>query len=497
MSLRPGEKPGSGIAVFPFLKTSDPVQLGKFTFKSTEDTSGLSDEDATHVREVAEMLFFKDDLRIQSASYAILPPLDLDRADPLLTELEHIQSVVAYCYASPHPTFGTPFLRSEETSLVIFSPEPVTTFLARPEHHVVATDTSFSLAADEWHRVMGYQGRYNFRHPFWAVKGSRLYPPVPHIGLNLSQDLAGDLASFFSVPQHALLPNLLLQPSTIVGERVLTALKWHSRANATENDEDCAMLDLAVAFETLLALPEDAKTNRFVDAISLLLGRVPRLNQWAEQFYAARSEVAHAGRAERLRFALVKQKTADSALYQPLMVYGRQIFRLCVGTLSFGAHVAEKAGLQQKLITNQERFQSVCKILDDTEIPVVDRFAALADITASIDEYRFVGETGLLVETMVGAIQRAATNLLLCDISLDATIEGRIESLATAPKCADSYDALAALCALKETKLAEFPDPRSPHGITQRLADVVWHYTFMHYFWLKKQHEAQTKSEKS
>lgn len=146
-----------------------------------------------------------------------------------------------------------------------------------------------------------------------------------------------------------------------MGQRVLTALKWHNRANASENDADSAMLDLAVAFEALLALPRDAKTDWFVDAISLLLGRVPRLNQWAEQFYDARSEVAHAGRAERLRFAPMKQKAVEGPLYQPLMVYGRQIFRLCLGTLLFGTYVAEQGGLQEKLVTNQERFQSVCK----------------------------------------------------------------------------------------------------------------------------------------
>jgi hypothetical protein len=26
-------------------------------------------------------------------------------------------------------------------------------------------------------------------------------------------------------------------------------------------------------------------------------------------------------------------------------------------------------------------------------------------------------------------------------------------------------------------------------GVTLRLADVVWHYTFMHYFWLKEQRD--------
>jgi len=491
MTLRPGEALGHGIAVFPFLKTGEPVRLGSFTFKSTDDTTGLSDEDAAHVREVAQMLFLKDDLRIRSASYAMLPPLDLDKSEPLLKELEHVQAIVAYCYGSPHPTLGSPFFHFEEASLAIFSPEPVTTFLVRPDHHVEATDPSFSLAPDEWHRVMGYQGRYNFRHPFWVVKGSRLYPPVPHIGLNISQDLAGDLTSFFSqAPQHHLLPRLLQGPSTVVGERVLTALTWHNQANAAGNDDESAVLDLAVAFETLLALPKDAKTDRFVDAISLILGRIPRLNLWAEQFYAARSEVAHEGKAERLRFAPVKQKsTAVGPLYQPLMTYGRQIFRLCVGTLLFGAYVAEQAGLQEKLITNQERFQSVSKTLDDDSLTVENRFAAIAEVVAALDEYRFVAETGLLIETMVGAVQRAAKHLLTCDNSLDSALRQQIEGLATAAKSSDSFEALAALFALKEIKMLQLPDPQSPHGITQRLADVVWHYTFMHYFWVKEQRQ--------
>lgn len=493
MTLRPGETPGRGIAVFPFLKTSDAVRLGSFTFKSTDDTTGLSDEDAAHVREVAQMLFLKDDLRIRSASYALLPPLDLDKSEPLLKELEHVQAIVAYCYASPHPTLGSPFFHFEEASLVVFSPQPVTTFLVRPDHHVEATDPDFSWAPDEWHRVMGYEGRYNFRHPFWVMKGSRLYPPVPHVGLNIGQDLAGDLTSFFTqAPQHHLLPHLLREPSTAVGERVLTALTWHNRANAAESDDESAVLDLAVAFEALLELPKDAnaKTDRFVDAISLLLGRVARLNLWAEQFYAARSEVAHEGKAERLRFAPAKQKsTADGPLHQPLMTYGREIFRLCVGTLLFGAYIAEQAGLQEKLVTNQERFQSVSKTLDDSSQTVENRFAAIAELVAALDEYRFVAETGLLIETMVGAVQRAAKYLLACDNSLDPVLRQRIDGLATAPKSSGSFDALAALFSLKEIKISQLPDPRSPHGITQRLADVVWHHTFMHYFWLKQQRD--------
>ena len=50
--LRPGEVPGRAIAVFPFLKTRDPITLESFTFRSTDDVVvGLDPEDATHVRE--------------------------------------------------------------------------------------------------------------------------------------------------------------------------------------------------------------------------------------------------------------------------------------------------------------------------------------------------------------------------------------------------------------------------------------------------------------
>ena len=170
MPLTPGETPGHGIAVFPFLKTAQAIQLGNFTFRSTDDIEGLGDEDAHHVREVSQMLFLQDDLRIRSAAYAMLPSLDLDKAEPMLKELEHVQSVVAYCYSSPHPTFGNPFFHFENASLVVLSPQGVREFLVRPEHHVEATDPSVSLGADRWHNLPGYRGLYNFRHHFWVAK---------------------------------------------------------------------------------------------------------------------------------------------------------------------------------------------------------------------------------------------------------------------------------------------------------------------------------------
>ena len=490
MTLRPGEAPGHGIAVFPFLKTMGSVRLGSFTFRSTDDIADLDQEDSAHVQEIAEMLFLQDNLRVRSAAYAVLPALDLDSAEPCLRELGHLQAIVAYCYSAPHPTFGDPFLHFEHASLAIFSPEPVSIFLVRPEHHVEAITPNSTLTPDQWHRVPGYQGRYNFREPFWVVKGSRLYPPVPHISLNISQDLAHDLRGWFHSPQHHLLPELLQQPATEAAERVLRALTWYNRANALTSDDNNAIIHLAVAFETLLALPRGTKTDRFVDAVSLLLGRITRLNLWAEQFYDARSDVAHEGRTERLYFMPAKQNSpANGPSYHPLLTYGRQVFQLCVGALLFGAHLGARAGLRDKLVTNQERFQLICKTLDDESLTVVDRFAAISEMVALTSEFRFVRETGLSIDTLVGSVQRAAKNLVLCNDLLEPVFKQRVIDLAGAKRSPDSYEALAALQALNDSKNVEPADPQSPQSIMCRLAEIVWDYTFMHYYWLKERRD--------
>jgi hypothetical protein len=488
MTLRPGEIRGRAVAVFPFLKTRESVRLGDFTFRSTDDTSDLSREDSAHVREIADMLFLQDDLRIRSAAYAMLPALDLDKNEPCLQELKRVQEIIAYCYSSPHPTLGHPFFHYEQASLATFSPEPVSIFLVRPQHHVDAIAPDSTLTPDEWHRVPGYRGQYNFRHPFWITKNSRLYPPVPHIALNISQDLAYDLSQFLQQPPHNLLPGVLREPGTETTARVLTALTWYNRANAIHSDDDTVFVNLAVAFETLLALPRESKTDRIVDAVSLLLGRVPRLDVWAKQFYDARSDVAHEGTTERLHFLPNQKKSqADELLYNSLLAYGRQIFQLCVGAVLFGEYLGAHTRLRDKLVTNRERLELICKTLDDERLAPADRFAAIEETVALISEFRFVREPNLPIAPMIGAMQRAAKYLLLCSTdSLQPVFEQPLKKLAEAKSSRDFYEVLDALQALTDVKTSEPADPRSPQEITRRLAAIVWDYTFMHYFWLKE-----------
>lgn len=489
MTLRPGETPGRAIAVFPFLKTTDPIRLGSFLFRSTDDTSDLETEDAANVREISKMLFLKDDLRIRSSCYTMLPAVDLEKTHPAILELERIQAIIAYCYSAPRHTFGDVFLHFEHASLAVFSPHSVIAFLVRPDHHVSPAVELPPLEADEQHWVPGYEGRYNFHNPFWVVKGSRLYPPVPHISLNQSQNLAWDVGrAFTEAPQHHLLPTLIEEPTSENARRAMTAIQWYNRANSYRVSDSEAILDLAIGFEALLGLPRDDKTERFIDAISLLLGRVPRLNSWAVQFYAARSDVAHEGRTDRLRLMPTGQKLKEEGPeYQSLISYGRQIFQLCVGSVLFGTYLAQRSELNDKLTTNQERLELICKTLSDKSLAPIDRFTSIDDIVAAADEYRYVGDAGLRLETMLGALQLAAKNFLECDIPTEPSIRTHLSDLIAAKKSKDGYEILSAIEAWHNAMPKGPLEPRSPEGIMRRLTEIIWHYNCMRYFHMKNE----------
>lgn len=305
-----------------------PVRIGGYLFRSTEDVEGLPPDQTRAIGEIAQMLFAQNDLRVRSASYAILPALEVHSGDLRLGHLAHLRELVAYFYAAPHQVFEDVFLPPEEISLALFTPARVSVFLTRPQHHTESVVPTSGPDPDSFHNVPGYNGLYNFRNTFWVEPGSRLYGPKPHMTLNISQDLYADLEfRMTEQPDYHLLLGLLEKPETPASLRIYSALHWFNAANEHGLDQSQALLNLAVAFEALLRLPEFSKTDRLVDAISLLLGRTDRLDDWAEQFYAARSRVAHEGEAgDRYFYARGTGKRQVTDIFGSLMLYGRQIF---------------------------------------------------------------------------------------------------------------------------------------------------------------------------
>jgi hypothetical protein len=488
-------------AVFPFLKTSGPVTIGPFTFRATDDASGLDAEDAARLREVSEMLFVQDHFRIRSGSYTAVPYVDLNSWPPILDDLARAQAVVAYFYSVPHQTFGDPFLTIEHASLVIFSPDMITPSLVRSEYHTDLVGEDFCRDSADMLHLPGYHGLYNFRHHFWAVKGSRVFGPMPHVTLNISQDLCLDVGKRYTGrPEYDLVPVLLKHPETEVSQRVLTAIGWYNRANSCAADEEVALVHLAVAFEALLALPEGkGVTDRFREAVNLLLGRVPRLDTWLDQFYRARSQIVHEGRATNLRFAVsdLKAQKADTQVYHSLLSYGRKVFRLCVGTTLVGATLAAEARLAEKLVTNQERFEEICGILSDESVTPSERLRRCVDKIEAAERYRFVSESGLKIETLLGCAKRAAQCLLNCVSDLPPGVQQWLRALASAQRTLDHYDELEALMSLQDVikDFRRHPQSDDLKATMFRLVDIVHGYTFMHFFWLKQQRAVKNRND--
>lgn len=486
-------KPSLSFAVFPFLKTSGPVKIGPFTFRSTDDSSGLDPENVTRLREISEMLFVQDHYRIRSASYTTVPYLDLEFESSTLDDLADAQAVVAYFYSAPNPIFGDTFLSVEHASLIVFSPVLVTSGLVTSEYHADLMEESYLRGAEDLGAIPGYHGLYNFKHHFWAVKASRIFGPLPHMTLNISQDLHLHLDERrIDKSKYNMVSKLLLRPDSEVSRRVLTAIRWYNRGNTSSAPEEVSLVHLAVAFETLLALPEGERlTARFREAVNLLLGRLPRLDSWLMQFYKARSQILHEGRASNLRFSATDSKSVKGGapVYHSLLSYGREVFQLCVGTIIVGAKLAEDARLAERLVTNQERFEELCRTLDDESKSCSERLRLIDDKISAIQRYRYVPESELKIEALLSAVKRAARCLLGCVLDLQPEIQQRLETLSKAERKRDHYEELEALMLVQDVITEDRLNLQSndPKSVVYRLVDVVWDYTFMHFFWLKDQ----------
>ncbi len=477
------------IVVFPFLKTSGAVTIGQQTFRSTDDTDDLSSDQETCLNEIRSMLFLQDNLRIISSSYAVVPFIDFKNSTTPLEHLMNVQSVVAYIYASPRHEFGDLFLSSEHASIAIFSPGKVSKYLLRPDFHVENVGPEPVLEINNREEAEGYIGLYNFRHHFWVTKDSRLYGPKPHLTLNHSQDLLNDLTrSVERRLDYKLLNALLRKPTTQTSSRIFIAIRWFNSACNEANDEAIAIVNLSIAFEALLSLPSDKKTERFIDAISLLLGRTPRLDIWAHQFYNVRSRIVHEGYTQKFHFIAtdsMKNKN-DGQSYQSLLSYGRQIFQLSLGTILSGAELAEISGLKDKLITNKERFQEICQILDDKTIGASTSLECIESIVANIQKYMYVSEIDLNFEVMIGATRLVAKAMLKNDDNITQDLKNKLEQFISAKRTTDHFQEFEALQEINSIfDVGSLQIKNTSTYVFRDLIKTVWHYVFMHYFWLK------------
>jgi len=120
-------------------------------------------------------------------------------------------------------------------------------------------------------------------------------------------------------------------------------------------------------------------TDRFKEAVTTLVGPVPRLNEWVDQFYSARSTTAHQGRPNQLWFVAPITKK-DTIPHRALVVYGRRIFRICLTAVLTGAMLTHDSRVASLLVHNNERLEQICQVLADENVPACDRLLAVKSL---------------------------------------------------------------------------------------------------------------------
>ena len=163
-----------------------------------------------------------------------------------------------------------------------------------------------------------------------------------------------------------------------------------------------------------------------------------------------------------------------------------------MGALLFGAGLAEKAGLQEKLVTNQERFDEMCRDLSDKAVAPDDSLRRIASKLHAAERYRFVPESDFDIERILNCVRLAAKALVASDPGLEASVKVHFERIASVDR-SDQYAVLDALRELDTTigrglSITELDQPRA---IAFRLVRLAWGCTFINHFWLKKQREMQ------
>lgn len=484
-------------SILPYLKTSDPVKIRGIIFRSNSDITSLSKTDQQHLSDIFDMFYLKNDWRIAQMSYAVMELEDLDFMDDKSDRsLEDIHNILAYLYCSPHPSLLDPFLSTEHANLYTFLPEMIFSSLVEPPGFP-STDISAKKRIspdDPLSEIPGYRVWLNGTYAFAVIVGNRIYPSSNHFWLNKSQDLAGDLVPGNLASLNDPLGSLItgVRPLGSIEERLFTALRWYNKSNSILADNDSALLHLAVAFESLLALEQGPNvTQRFKESVQLLSGAVPKLDSWVEQFYKARSSIVHEGSSAESAFIARYDGKRSPTKYRSLVSYGRTIFRICLRAVLSGAGAASEIGLASLLTTNQERFEKVCFILSKPGIDSLDALLSLQKDITEIEQFRFVEEPGLRIDTAIAALRFASAHLVKIKPSMPKNILQLYAELVDTTSSPDNFMELDILQRIKGNIPDQLPfsnpQPFDVVSLAFSLTRSVHSYTFSYYYRLKRE----------
>jgi hypothetical protein len=429
-------------AFFPYLVTRERVNIRGITFRSSQDIADLLPDVQGHITTLSEMFFLEHGVRIERMICAYLElPEDKEEKDDLIRRLHEAHLLIGYLYSQPHSA-GRVLLPFENSTLFVFRigdtfQNMLPTSVVWQGHQYgdrVKEVDNRDIPATEL--TPGYTGKRNHRTWLWVAKGSRIFPEIPHIILNHTQDLFDNLQMTLSHHWNWGLEYLYSNPHEYpfgLRRRVFVSINWYMRSCRDSLDDAEAIVHLAIALESLLHLRSDkgAKdrsdkgevtdhsdkevkgrsdkgqvTDRFKNAVLTLLGPVPRLEDWLIQFYDARSKAVHEGVPSDLVY-LPDPKKKDEG-HRPHLEYGRRIFRLCLASILSGARHVLTSRLDALFIPNAERLAEICRLLNQ-KVPANKRLLSIDHIVDDLSDYGFdlVDPDMVSLDSVVGAVKLA------------------------------------------------------------------------------------------
>ncbi len=412
-------------AVFPYLRTRERVKIRGIEFRSNKDLEDLPPDAQQAIEMLCSMFLIQDGVQITEMTCAQLDTPD-DQAQPhdLLQRLREARLLVGYLYSTPQPGGGV-FLASENSSMLVFRPGDLasrpgmvpTALVWRDRYEKSRMTRLDGKEIPKEDMIPGYEVIRDFTSHFWVGDSSRIYPETPFTVLNLSQELSGDLGMLLSRPHNWALASLFESPWRDVPEtreRAFTAIDWYLKSCRASIPESEAIVHLAIALESLLKIRSgESLTERFKDAVLTLVGPVPRLDSWLDQFYTARSKAVHEGIPSETVFFAVDRKSSRSRNTQAgpiphgsLLQYGRHVFHLCLSSVLSGAAHAQAIGLGDMFVHNRERVASICKELSQSAVPPEERLRNIAQTVGGLHEvFSNVLEPHVEVKSVLGAAQ--------------------------------------------------------------------------------------------
>jgi hypothetical protein len=100
-----------------------------------------------------------------------------------------------------------------------------------------------------------------------------------------------------------------------------------------------------------------------------------------------------------------------------------------VGTLLVGIDLADRANLQEKFVTNNERYQKICDMLEGKTGSASERLLSLAPVIQGLERYRLVAhvaDSG----PMLSAARLTSRTLAACNQDLPEELANALKMCA-------------------------------------------------------------------